>query len=255
MNTFEIIKKLKEGNRYQLEYYSLGILFRRLSIYLTPLFIYLKCSANVTTLIALVVGLSAGMLLIIYGYSVYFYSVLLYFLHILIDHCDGNIARLNNTPSFFGRFIDGLFDTLVIGFLQIAMFYILLNDKIFIDSNIFNYLEYDLVIIIIITSIFLTPIQHLIYDRYSAYIRWINFEHESKLSPTLKNEISLKIINLLDDHNFGFILIILGMFSINFIILYFTINLISSVYLILLHTFFSRKHMTIFASDYRKPKK
>ena len=254
MRLSKIIEELKKVNQYQItNLYSLETIFKILSIYVTPIFVYLRCSANITTLIALIVGLSASAFHIIFGYQIYHICFLLFFLSVIIDYCDGNIARLTNTPSFFGRFIDGLFDIIVIGFFQISLLYSVINHSEVYTDDLLVLINFDFTLILMMVSLFFTPIQHLIYDRYSAYIRWLNFEHDTKLYPTLRNEISFKPINLLD--NIGFICLVLGTISINFFIIYFIINLFLSIYLIMIHILFSKKYMSVFADDHRKPDK
>ena len=60
------------------------------------------------------------------------------------------------------------------------------------DQNHTNILglsfDNSLIFIILLISLFSTPIQHFNYDRYSSYIRWINEEHNKKLSPTIKTK-------------------------------------------------------------------
>lgn len=249
--TKQIIDELKRVNQHQItNFYSLETFFKTLSIYITPIFIYLKCSANITTLIALMVGLSASVLHILYGYQAYYICFLLYFLSVIIDYCDGNIARYNNTTSFFGRFIDGLFDIIVIGFFQISLFYSIINLDAVENIYLVMLTSYDVIFMLMIISIFLTPTQHLIYDRYSAFIRWLNSEHDTKLYPTLRYEISFKPINFLDD--IGFLCLVLGILSIDFFIIYFIINLSLSIYIIIVHILFSRKYMSCIADDHRK---
>ena len=250
MTIHEMIRELKKVNLYQItNIYSTETIFKIVGGYVTPLFIYLKCSANITTVIALLVGLSAGIIYLLFGYESYYICISLYLLSILIDYCDGNIARLTNTPSFFGRFIDGLFDILVIGFFQISIFYNIVSDYTSYE-DIYALFNYDTILMIVTTSIFLTPIQHLIYDRYSAFIRWINTEHGVDLKPTLRYEISFKIINLLDD--ICLLCLILGLFWVQLFIAYFIINLVLSFYLIAIHIFFADKYMKIYADDHRK---
>ena len=254
MRLFKIIEELKKVNQHQItNLYSLETVFKTLSIYVTPIFVFLRCSANITTLIALIVGLSASVFHVIFGYQIYHICFLLYFLSVIIDYCDGNIARLTNTPSFFGRFIDGLFDIIVIGFFQISLLYTVINHSEIYTVDLLVLINIDFTLILMMVSIFSTPIQHLIYDRYSAYIRWLNFEHDTKLHPTLRNEISFRPINLLDD--IGFLCLLLGTISSNFFIIYFIINLFLSIYLIIVHILFSRKYMSVFADDHRKPNK
>ena len=65
--------------------------------------------------------------------------------------------------SFHGRFIDGLFDIIVIGFLHI----IFINYLLSIENKLFNKNFYYI-------TLLLLPIQHLILDRFSALARWCN---------------------------------------------------------------------------------
>ena len=250
MTIFKMIRELKRVNLHQItNTYSTETIFKIIGVYVTPLFIYLKCSANITTVIALIVGLSAGITHMIFGYESYHICISLYLPSVLIDYCDGNIARLTNTPSFFGRFIDGLFDILVIGFLQISILYNIFTDYTSY-KDIHDFFNYDVVFIVAIISIFSTPIQHLIYDRYSAFIRWINAEHGIDLKPSLRYEISFKIINLLDD--ICLVCLIFSLFWTQLFFVYFIINLFLSFYLIVIHVFFAGKNMKIFADDHRK---
>ena len=102
----------------------------------------------------------------------------------------------------------------------------------------------SLIFIILLISLFSTPIQHFIYDRYSSYIRWIKEEHNKKLSPTIKTEISFTFINLLNDLQILFI--ILCTFSNIFIFIYFLTLLIVSYYM-----YFSKKNMNFLAETHR----
>ena len=61
MRLFKIIEELKKVNQYQItNLYSLETIFKILSIYVTPIFVYLRCSANITTLIAAISLLTIG---------------------------------------------------------------------------------------------------------------------------------------------------------------------------------------------------
>ena len=65
--------------------------------------------------------------------------------------------------------MDGLFDIVVLISVQAALIYILIMDESISTG--------PGVLIISLISLASTPIQHLIYDRYSAYARWISEEH------------------------------------------------------------------------------
>ena len=251
MNIIELIKKLFEINKNQSSsIYSIAKLFSITSCFVTPFFYYMKCSANMVSLISLIMGVIGASIVFINGIESIGYGISLLFLSILIDYCDGSIARLNNTPNFFGRFVDGLVDILVIGIFQCSLLYVFIEwDHMFssISQNIFHEL-----LILLIISTFSTPIQHLIFDRYSSYTRWIKEKNPINISPTLKHEISFVYIDLIND--IQLILLLVIPFFIDVIIIYFIINLLTSCYLIYLHLFFSRKYMNIHAECHRKKK-
>ena len=102
----------------------------------------------------------------------------------------------------------------------------------------------------IIISIFSTPIQHLIYDRYSAYTRWIKEDHSLTIQPTLRREISFTYIDAIND--IQLILLIIMPFYLDLMIIYFAINLLASFYITLLHLYFSKKYMSTFAENHRQ---
>ena len=78
-------------------------------------------------------------------------------------------------------------------------------------------LDNKLVIVLSIFSLFSTPIQHLIYDRYSSYIRWIKEEHNKKLSPTIKTEVSFTLVYILNDLQLQFIILCIFLIFMTFI--------------------------------------
>lgn len=79
---------------------------RRISIYITKLFLYTNVSANNVTLLMILVGIIAS---IFFGFDQYIYSLLgalfLQFWFIL-DHVDGEIARYRKQSSIKGVFMD-----------------------------------------------------------------------------------------------------------------------------------------------------
>ncbi len=251
MNIVELIKKLLEINKYQSSsIYSIAKLFSIVACFVTPFFYYTRCSANIVSVISLITGILGALIIFVNGIEYVGYGISLLFLSILIDYCDGSIARLNNTPNFFGRFVDGLVDIFVIGIFQCSLLYVFIEwDHLFyfISENMFHGL-----LIVLILSIFFTPIQHLIFDRYSSYTRWIKEEHSINISPTLKREISFVYIDLIND--IQLILLLMIPFFIDAIIIYFIINLLTSLYVISIHFLFSKKYMNVHAECHRKNK-
>ena len=81
MTIFKMIRELKRVNLHQItNTYSTETIFKIIGVYVTPLFIYIKCSANTATVIALIVGLSAGITHIIFGYESYHICISLFLL-------------------------------------------------------------------------------------------------------------------------------------------------------------------------------
>ena len=225
MNIFELIKKIIQVNKGQIyNIISTEALLRAIAWYVTPIFYYLRITPNVISVIALLTGVLASFVIMIGGKDLYLYGVMIYVLSIIFDHCDGNIARLRNMPTFFGRFMDGLFDIIVQGFMQIALLSLILTDVLpsiqeTSTTHIMGF-EVNLILILGITllSLFSTPMQHMIPDRYGAYCRWINEEHKLSLSPTLRTDVSFRFVDILND--IQLIFIILGVLSNQFIFIY-----------------------------------
>jgi phosphatidylglycerophosphate synthase len=242
MNIIDLVKKIKKINKGQIyNIFSTEAFLRVVAWYVTPFFYYTKCSANTVSVIALIIGLSSSAMIIFFGKEFLLYGILIFILSIIVDHCDGNIARLLDKPTFFGRFMDGLFDIIVLVSVQASLIFILISD---INSS-----NNTITLIIALLSLASTPIQHLIYDRYSAYARWISEEHNLKIAPTLRKEVSFKFIDVLND--FQIISLILIAFFDNFILIYFLVNLISSLILIVFHLKFAYKNMNVYAGNHR----
>jgi phosphatidylglycerophosphate synthase len=107
----ESIKELREicqGYRNTEEWY-VRLVLRPISIYLTKFFILIGVSANQITYLSIPIGI-VGCLL--YSMGGYFYSVaaiLTFHLFIILDCCDGEVARYRKTTgSALGLFLDVL---------------------------------------------------------------------------------------------------------------------------------------------------
>ena len=256
MNIFELIKKIIQVNKGQIyNIISTEALLRAIAWYVTPIFYYLRITPNVISVIALLTGVLASFVIMIGGKDLYLYGVMIYVLSIIFDHCDGNIARLRNMPTFFGRFMDGLFDIIVQCFMQIALLSLILTDVLpsiqeTSTTHIMGF-EVNLILIlgIMLLSLFSTPMQHMIPDRYGAYCRWINEEHKLSLSPTLRTDVSFRFVDILND--IQLIFIILGVFSNQFIFIYFIMNLVSSITMVSFYFYYAKKRMSIHANDHR----
>lgn len=81
-------------------------LYRKVSFYLTPFFVFLGLSANQST--------NLNLLVVLGSYVALFYSPILgaslFLFSIFIDFVDGNLARYYGKSSYFGKFYDGFCD-------------------------------------------------------------------------------------------------------------------------------------------------
>lgn len=124
MKLFEIYFRLNDTYRIskkkeidQTNY--LHVLYRKISLPLTAVALFLGLSANVMTLFSFTflvisfVSFCNGLFLV--GAFSYFFAYIL-------DFVDGNIARYFSTSNYFGKFIDGLVDSLTfLLFLSVAI--------------------------------------------------------------------------------------------------------------------------------------
>ena len=114
MKLFEIYFKLNDtyrsSKKKEIDQTNfLHVLYRKFSLPLTAVALFLGISANVMTLFSFTfliisfVSFCNGLFLI--GASSYFFAYIL-------DFVDGNIARYFSKSNYFGKFIDGLVDSL-----------------------------------------------------------------------------------------------------------------------------------------------
>ena len=244
-----LVNELKIVNSKQISNpYSLEALFKIIAIYLTPLFYYLKINANQLTWMHFITSASGAIVIIALGYDYYAYGVTLYFLGVMMDFCDGSIARISNNATFYGRFLDGLLDVVKDIMIQSSLLVIIYNNSDIID-NLFNEPSNTYILALCVLAVGLTPIHHLIYDRYSALARWANEENSINIFPTLRYIISFRTIDFLLDLQYIFLVVII--FSLDFIIYYFIVVFVTSIYVMFLHIYYSKKYMNINASDHR----
>ena len=162
--------------------------------------------------------------------------VILIFLSFIFDYTDGLVARYQKKTSFHGRFIDGLYDILVIGFLHI----IFINYLFSIENNF--------LIKILYITLLLLPIQHLILDRFSALARWCNdINKRKKIKPYYRNTYLIFVTCLLLDlqHFCIFLILFSNFYEEHFIIeSYYILSFAASIITIFLYLFLSKKFLS-----------
>ena len=81
-------------------------IYRPISFYLTPVFLKCRISANVVTLIGLLISLLFPVVSIFGGEFAYLYVALLAFSYLILDCVDGNISRITGSSSALGQYLD-----------------------------------------------------------------------------------------------------------------------------------------------------
>ncbi len=233
-----LIKKLFKENKiffFNYDYNSFFEgLYRLFGILVSPLFI--KLNPNFLSLLSLICGLMGLVLSIFFSLQISFVIIFFIFSFVL-DFTDGIVARAVGKTSFYGRFIDGLFDIFVMSFLHIVFLIHIINNKF---TDIFDI--YFIFFLIVIT---LVPIQHLILDRFSSLARWCNeMNNDKKIKPYYRNIFFGKITKfLLDSQHLCIWIIFFNFFEPNFIIMiFFILSGIASFLNIFIYIYLSRKN-------------
>ena len=94
--------------------------YRLCAIIISPLAINLN--PNFISLLSLLLGLMAFALSFFYEEISINIIIIFFLFSFILDFLDGLIARYQKKTSFYGRFIDGLYDIIVGGLLHIILF-------------------------------------------------------------------------------------------------------------------------------------
>jgi len=165
-----------------------NIIFRYISFLITPFFIIFNISANLATLLRVVFALIG--IGFVFNNQVLL-GLCLYFLGDTLDYVDGNLARIQNSASYFGKFVDGFADIIVDNLLIIAFFYVYQN--LFLSKS-------DYLAILFIVTIFLNLSLSFMLERFSNFIKWIrldkpNYQFHYQIFFSKKDTILINFIN------------------------------------------------------------
>jgi len=218
------------------------LIFRELGYYLSPAFMILNVSANKITVLGLILGVIAGAL-IWYGYL--FWGVLFLFVEVILDHVDGTIARVRGEATFYGRFMDGFCGIIVSTITKLSL------SGLVVSMSGFNGIAWLGVIATI-----LTPMHFLFYDRYAAYARWINEEHNGfNIKPYLRGEMPA-YFNKVNDLQM-MLLFALPLFyyfseyAYLFISIYFLLNIYLALHTLVVYSISAYKNFVVEAKPHR----
>ena len=194
-----------------------NIIWRYLSFFLTPIFVMVGLSANQATLVRILIGI-CSILFIFSGKIVI--GILIFFLGDVVDCVDGNISRIKNSATYYGKFLDGWADIVIENLLILSLTYFYLT---YSNLNEFEIIFFIITIIVNLSFNFLL-------DRYHNFRRWAN-EFDFKIEYiSILNQKNLFINNILNDLRYFFlVLIIYNSFNKYFIFLFLGISILYSL--------------------------
>jgi phosphatidylglycerophosphate synthase len=206
-----------------------NIIFRNLSFLLTPIFIILGISANQATYIRILIGLSS--ILLIFSGKI-FIGIIIFFLGDIVDCVDGNISRIKNSATYYGKFLDGWADIVIENLLIFSLTYYYLS-----IINL-NNIEIMLFVITIVTNLSF----NLLLDRYHNFRRWVNESDININFPPVLNTKNLIIANILNDFRYlSLLFIIYDNSSKYFIFLFLFVSILYSIHKTILVLKISKK--------------
>ena len=245
-NYLFLVKKTFKRNQklYSFKSEAFAVYFLSLLSYLvTPLFLVLNIHPNTVTFLNFVIAITSLILIFLINSSFFVLGIMLYFIFRVLDFCDGNVARLTNEASFYGRFLDSVLDIFYESFLILSIgFYCF---KYHNSENIFF-----LGIVCCIFSIYST----CIHDKYSSLVRWMNKENKTEVIPYLRKRDFARLGFIMTDLN-NLLLIILLFFSKNseifliISILFFSSFLLTSLINLYKHFYSAQKVLRFQAQD------
>ena len=149
----EISQPISVTGRSTSEHWIADLYQRRISPYLTRILLRTPITANGVTWLMILVGASIGPSLLIPGWQGIAVALLLSHLQMLIDCCDGEVARWRETKSPMGIFLDKLGHYLAEGLIPICFGLRLANwPNETIIHSIFPFLGALLAILVIINK-------------------------------------------------------------------------------------------------------
>ncbi len=239
INIFQTLTKQNE-NIYKFN--STPIIFfliSKISIFLSFCLILMKISPNKISWFNFLVSITSILFIFYASIENNFinYGIYLYFFYLVIDFCDGTVARYFGITSFYGKFIDGLFDIFFKTFLILSLS--------FYGFEILG--EKSILIFGCISSI-LTSFDTFVLDRYSAIVRWYNLEKKKSIEPYIKKLFLVKITFFYEN----IFVILIGLiiitknetelFYYNLLVIY-LITFMSALQNLILHIFYSYRNL------------
>lgn len=242
----KLIKKTYKRNYklYRLENEALSIyIFTIISFLVTPLFLIFNISANYVTLINLIIGSFSIFFLISTEYNSFALGIIIYFIFRILDCVDGNVARITEKTSFFGRFCDSTLDIFYESFFILALgFYSL------------NYLNSENLFFIGILASLLSMSNTFIYDKYASLIRWSNDENNLSNTPYLRKKSFARFFYTLTDLKILLLVLFLLFYENDYLMhiflsIFFLKFILMSLFNLIKHFIHAKKNLEFYAGD------
>jgi len=176
-------------------------LFRPISFYLTFLLLNLGLrKPNHATALSLLSGIISSIFFLIGQKTFFCWGVFFYLSFWILDYTDGNIARVTDSATYFGKFLDGATDTLIETLLPLSLslgLYFISRYKLFLFTGI----------ILAVLFLFVS----FLINRLAFFNRWLRMDKYSdnsisksnypqNLNPLKSNVLPLnKIYNITTD--------------------------------------------------------
>ena len=146
-------------------------------------------SPNVATIISLIFGVSGGVLFAFHNLWLNIAGSVLVLFSIIFDDADGQIARINNSSSIFGRFLDGFCDGIVYASIYIGFAVHIMRDNIPFTNIPWSWWIF---LVGVPVAIYFHPRQARICDYYKNVYMYLIGVHNELLS---SKEVDEKIKN------------------------------------------------------------
>lgn len=207
--------------------------FRPVSFYLAYIVLIFNVTPNTATFFSFLFGLISIVLLAMGGRLFSILGVLFYFLYIVFDFIDGNIARVKNHATYYGKFLDGAVDAFIESLLPFCF-----------SLSFFIYRQSLMVLFLGMGTSLLLLYAYLLLTRVSFFSRWIAIEEGDKIKQMQFNKnpldsgnvIRIKTVgNIMFDLTIVVLLLVLivGIHKI-LIIIFLLLNLLYALFLIIL---------------------
>ncbi|UCG69323.1 MAG: CDP-alcohol phosphatidyltransferase family protein [Thermoplasmata archaeon] len=222
MTYFEMLMKINYSRVLNMSNFwykpKLHYIAKYFSVVVSPALILLGVSPNAVTIFSFVVSLGAVVGIAFAGVDNLYIPVSLFLLfHWLFDFVDGDMARVQNSSTFLGRWMDGMSGILLYGLVYISFGFLLFRET----QNPLWLLMGSLVG-------FITGIGQMNVDRYSAYRRWIKEEQGIDIGTHELTPLFSVMSTINFDLYVGLIFVAGFFYSVNVVILVLVVGLIWS---------------------------